>query len=283
MELQLAIRQQLPGADERQRLRTSPARSPRRTRSGPGTYNDITIPTGRAPGSTRRGGATGLAAGQSAGIYHIKGTIHIGNDSYLFGDGVTLVFDQGADIDVDNGGGFVLNYGTLHNAAPRGLRSATTKHTTTAITRASGTVSDRDCQDYAYAAWTTAGQALWSSGSASRRYDVQRTVQTVTGQELGITFCMCTARARQRSRFKLATANMGYLFNGVLYAPDDDVQLGGGKDGQSAAGQIVGWTIEYHGGTRILQNWYGDPTDGAAVPDRAGPRRVGGRRRPGSA
>jgi hypothetical protein len=61
---------------------------------------------------------------------------------------------------------------------------------------------------------------------------------------------------------KLSTANMGYLFDGALYAPNDDIQLGGGKDGQTAAGQLIGWTIEYHGGTSILQNWYGNPVDG---------------------
>ena len=38
--------------------------------------------------------------------------------------------------------------------------------------------------------------------------------------------------------------------------------IGGGNVAQSAAGQIVGWTIEYHGGTQIKQNWYATPTEG---------------------
>src|SRR6185295_12765641 len=87
--------------------RMSHARSPRRTRSvrAPTTTSRSTA----AHGSMRR------AARQSAGIYHIRGNIQMSNDSYLFGDGVTLVFDQGANFDVQNGGGFVLNYGSLHN------------------------------------------------------------------------------------------------------------------------------------------------------------------------
>ena len=227
----------------------------------PGTYTNITIPNGTCAWFDPKGGVTGLAAGQSAGIYHIKGTIDIGNGSYLFGDGVTLVFDQGADVNVGNSGGFVLNYGSVATGGVCDL--STIKLYNDGFTPCFRTVPTVDGQDYAYGAWTTKGHAPWTTGTFPT-YD-DSVVQK--GQELGITFFMwCpagnTCGLGNNSRMKLATANMGYLFNGVLYAPNDDIQLGGGKDGQSAAGQIVGWTIEYHGGTRILQNWYGDPIDG---------------------
>jgi hypothetical protein len=224
----------------------------------PGTYNNITLPNNTCAWLDPKGGVTGLASGQSAGIYHIKGTISLGSNAYLFGDGVTIVMDQGSDIDVNNGGGFVLNYGSVASGSPLTCNLSTIKYYNDGYTPCFRTVPTIDSQDYAYAAWTTKGHVPWTSASFPTYNDsvVQK------GQELGITFYLYGSGLGNNSRFKLATANMGYLFNGVLYGPNDDIQLGGGKDGQSAAGQIVGWTIEYHGGTRILQNWYGDPVDG---------------------
>jgi hypothetical protein len=228
----------------------------------PGTYTDITLPNGTCAWFDPKGGITGLPSGQTAGIYHIKGNISIGNGSYLFGDGVTLVMDQGSNIDVGNSGGFVLNYGTHKTGSP-GICDPNYDYATPYAYLDTGdkcfrTVSASGSQDYAYAAWTTKGHAPWTSASFPT-YD-DSVVQK--GQEIGVTFYMYGSGLGSNSRMKLATANMGYLFNGTLYAPNDDIQLGGGKDGQSAAGQLVGWTIEYHGGTRIVQNWYGEPVDG---------------------
>jgi hypothetical protein len=227
----------------------------------PGTYNDITVDDGCA-WFDPKGGATGLASGQSAGIYHITGTLDIGDDSYLFGDGVTLVLDQDADINVANGGGFVLNYGSVASGSPLTCNLSTFKNYNDGFTPCFRTVPAIDGEDYAYTAWTTKGHTPWACSGTQASPPVYSDDCVEVGQELGITFYFYGSGFGNKSRMKLATANMGYLFNGVLYGPNDDIQLGGGKDGQSAAGQIVGWTIEYHGGTRILQNWYGDPVDG---------------------
>ena len=240
----------------------------------PGTYNNISI--NGCAWIDPKGGVTGLASGQMAGIVHVKGTISMSNNSYLFGDGVTIVMDQGSNFDVNNSGGFVLNYGSLHSTPGN---TATACDLTTSKAYGDGyspcfrTVTPTtDTQDYAYAAWTTRGTSPWQSNSGSGCVQtsgplVYNTTTSATrcltpGTDLGITFYMYGSGRGNASRMKLSTANMGYLFNGVLYAPNDDIQLGGGKDGQTAAGQIVGYTIEYHGGTRILQNWYADPTDG---------------------
>jgi Flp pilus assembly protein TadG len=235
----------------------------------PGTYHDITIDG--CAWLDPRGGATGLAPGQSAGIYHITGTVSISSDSYLFGDGVTFVMNQGSNFDVSNGGGFVLNFGSVASGSPLTCNLSTIKKYNDGTTPCFRTMSAIDSQDYAYSAWTTAGTSPWQSNSGSGCAQASPLAYNTTnaatrcftpGTHLGITFYLNGSGLGNNSRFKLATANMGYLFNGVLYGPNDDVQLGGGKDGQTAAGQIVGWTIEYHGGTRILQNWYGDPIDG---------------------
>jgi Putative Flp pilus-assembly TadE/G-like/SdrD B-like domain len=238
----------------------------------PGTYNNISI--NGCAWIDPKGGVTGLASGQMAGIVHVKGTISLSNNSYLFGDGVTIVMDQGSNIDVNNGGGFVLNYGSLHSTPS----NASTSCDLTSV-KAYGdgyspcfrTTPSTDTQDYAYAAWTTAGMSPWQSNSGSGCVQASTPVYNTTtsasrcvtpGTDLGITFYLYGSGKGNASRIKISTANMGYLFNGVLYGPNDDIQLGGGKDGQTAAGQIIGYTIEYHGGTKILQNWYADPADG---------------------
>ena len=221
----------------------------------PGTYNDITI-TG-CVWLDPKGSQTGLAGSQSAGIYHIKGTIQINNNSFLFGDGVTLVMDAGSDFDIKNGGGFVLNYGSLHSTPSNTATScdlSSAKKFNDAFSPCFRTTAPTDTQDYAYAAWTTSGRSFWSSAGFPAYNS-----SSVNAGELGITFW---GHGSSDDRFKLATNGMGFLFNGVLYAPDDDVNVGGGNNAQSAAGQIVGWTIEYHGGTTIKQNWYALPTDG---------------------
>jgi hypothetical protein len=202
----------------------------------------------------------------------------MGNNSYLFGDGITIVMDQGSNLDVNNGGGFDLNYGTIKVGGAATCAHptdfATAKAYNDGTTPCFQTVTPNDGQDYAYAAWTTGGTSPWTTNAGSGCVQASPPVYNTTsnavgnarcftpGKDLGVTFYMYGSGLGNSSRMKLATANMGYLFDGVLYAPNDDIQLGGGKDGQSAAGQIVGWTIEYHGGTKILQNWYGDPQDG---------------------
>lgn len=224
----------------------------------PGTYNNISI--NGCAWIDPKGGVTGLSPGQSAGIVHVKGTLSMSNNSYLFGDGVTIVFDQGANLDVQNGGGFVLNYGSLHSTPGN---TSTACDLTTAKQYGDGyspcfrTTPATDTQDYAYAAWTSKGHSGWACGTTYS----DSCGGLTKGIDLGVTFYLYGSGKGNASRIKIATANMGYLFNGVLYGPNDDIQLGGGKDGQTSAGQIVGWTIEYHGGTRIIQNWYADPTD----------------------
>jgi hypothetical protein len=230
----------------------------------PGTYDNITIDG--CAWIDPKGGVTGLPSGQMAGVVHIKGTLSLSNNSYLFGDGVTIVMDQGASIDVNNGGGFVLNFGSLHstpNDTATSCDLGSIKDYADGFSPCFRTPPSSDTNDYAYGAWTTTGNDPWACSGVQASPPVYSTSCVTVGQELGTTFYLYGTPSGNGKRFSLATANMGYLFNGVLYGPHDNIELGGGKDGQSAAGQIVGYTIEYHGGTKIIQRWYGDPVDGS--------------------
>lgn len=229
----------------------------------PGTYKDISI--NGCAWIDPKGGVTGLASGQTPGIVHIKGQLSLSNNSYLFGDGVTIVMDQGASISVNNGGGFVLNYGSLHSTPGNPATAcdlSTFKSYGDGYSPCFRTAPSSDTNDYAYAAWTTKGHYTWSA-SGTPITATYSSPCSASCSELGITWYLYgTPSGGSGHRFNISTANMGYLFNGVLYGPQDDIALGGGKDGQTAAGQIVGWTIEYHGGTQIVQRWYADPVDG---------------------
>lgn len=229
----------------------------------PGTYTNISIDG--CAWIDPKGGPSGLATGQSAGVVHVKGTLSMSSDSYLFGDGVTIVMDQGASVAVNNGGGFVLNYGTLHST-PANTGTAcdlgTIKEYGDGYSPCFRTSPSTDAADYAYAAWTSKGHDPWACSGTQASPPSYSTSCVNVGQELGVTWYLYGTPSGAGKRFSLSTANMGYLFNGVLYGPNDNIELGGGKDGQSAAGQIVGYTIEYHGGTKIIQRWYGDPVDG---------------------
>jgi Flp pilus assembly protein TadG len=250
----------------------------------PGTYDNITLPNNTCAWIDPTGGATGLPTGQLAGIVHIKGTLSVGNNSYLFGDGVTIVMDQGSSTSWGNSSGFVLNYGTLHSTATNPASACAYTNAKAykdgyypcfrTVNNSACAASTANCHDYAYAAWTTNGSSPWQtntgSGCAQASTPVYNTTGTTVGNlrcftpgtDLGITWYLHGSGLGNASRFVSSSASYGFLFNGVLYGPNDDLNIGGGSNNQTAAGQIVGWTIEYHGGTAIQQNWYGDPKDG---------------------
>ena len=76
------------------------------------------------------------------------------------------------------------------------------------------TVPVNDGMDYSYAGWTTAGETPWSSGTFPTYDDSVVNM----GRDLGITFYALGNGYGNNTRFRLNTAGMGYLFNGVLYA-----------------------------------------------------------------
>lgn len=116
-----------------------------------------------------------------------------------------------------------------------------------------------DGRDYAYGAWTTNGTSPWYSCGTTNPPSVN--TSCLAAGTLGITFYMRGSPDTPYKRF-VFDGQSGFLFNGVLYGPKDDLEIGG-QGAQAAAGQIVGWTIKYHGGTEIIQDWWGIPNDGA--------------------
>jgi hypothetical protein len=208
----------------------------------PGTYDTIHIPSGQCA-YIDPVPAGGLPSGQLAGVVHVKSALNVDSGAWLFGDGVTIVLEPGAKVTV--GGGFVLNYSTT--AQPLVF---TTKN---------------DGNDYGYAAWavdikTKAAQQPWlNCGSLP-----QPTYKTscFSASVLGITWYLLGTPPNNNanSRFSMS-AGTGFLFKGILYAPNDNLGLNA-QPNQASAGQVIGWTITYGGSATIFHRYNGIQVDG---------------------
>jgi hypothetical protein len=241
----------------------------------PGTYDDITIGNNECAWIDTLGGRQGLTSGQKPGIVYVTDTLSIGSNAFLFGDGVTIVLAPGAHVDVNNSGGFVTNYEdtTVANQALYGNHAYRTQAYMGG--QFEGGTAPAECSggdgtlNFKRAAWTTGGDAhvgryTWDTSGATPCYqDGDHSPYTTTNKgEIGITWYLRgspTVGGGKRFQF---SGQMGFLFDGVLYGPKDDIDLGG-QGNQAAAGQIVAYTLKFHGTTNIYQRWGGLETTGA--------------------
>jgi Flp pilus assembly protein TadG len=245
----------------------------------PGTYQDIDVGTSTAAGCAwidPLGSPTGLLAGQLPGVVHITGTLTIWGDSFLFGDGVTVFLDPGASVVVKNSGGFVFNYQDGSNTYTNGQSSYCTAHTGqcawrtaskiggTGVTFCSGDSTD-GLADLRKGAWTTKTRSTWDTSTTPYCFndaDYGAGATTYNG-EIGMAWYLrdtppCSNR---KCRFDLS-GQMGFIFDGVLYGPNDAIGLGG-QGAQAAAGQIVAFTLTFSGTTTIYQRYSGIEVEGA--------------------
>lgn len=181
----------------------------------PGTYTDIAINSGCAILDPN----ASILTGQARGMYHVTHSLSIANSSFLIGDGVTLFVDDGATISLGTKGGLVLNTNN-------------------------GTGRNNSTINYGKAAWTTAGASTWSSAG----------VYNDAASGSGITLYFVPGTSNPDVQLDGSTGDAGVQFRGYLYAPRRNVSLGGNL-GQHETGQIIAWTLWYHG-TSILRLAY---------------------------
>jgi Carboxypeptidase regulatory-like domain/Putative Flp pilus-assembly TadE/G-like len=237
----------------------------------PGTYTRITISANQCAWIDPRGDPTGMQSGQLPGIIHVTDQLNIGPNAFLFGDGVTIVLDQNATVNIGNAGGFVLNYGTKYVSSTCDFVTPTIagdqkcfRHVPTSATSNVG--STYDGNDYTYAAWavdikTKNAISPWTNCSTSTpaAYNLSCVSADTLQRTLGITWYL-RGSSGNAHRFYF-DGLMGFLFNGILYGPQDNLKIGG-QGAQASSGQIVGWTIVYAGGTEIHHRYAGVQTDG---------------------
>lgn len=240
----------------------------------PGTYKNITIGNNECAWIDPLGGAQGLTSGQDGGVVYVTDTISIGSNAFLLGDGVTIVLGAGAHADVGNAGGFVINYGGANCDPVPGTPTSCSWRTANYIGNETGTPTWSYCgtdtdlfADLRHGAFTTGGDAhvarlTWdTSGTPCYQDGSTGTYLTTYKGEIGMAFYLRdnpTCCGGHRFAF---SGQMGFLFDGVLYGPNDDIDLGG-QGAQAAAGQIVAYTLKYHGDTDIHQRYSGIEIDG---------------------
>jgi Carboxypeptidase regulatory-like domain/Putative Flp pilus-assembly TadE/G-like len=230
----------------------------------PGTYKDITIAANSCAWIDPRGDPTGLNTGQSPGIVHVTDNISLANGAFLFGDGVTIVMDSGSSVTFHNGAGFVLNYGTKYISGACDLTTPAYQGDTKCFRRVPGG-GNYDGNDYSYGAYmvnikTKATFSPYTTCGASTpaAYNLSCFSSDDLGHILGITWYLRGLGDSSRFNF---SGQMGFLFNGILYGPKDNIAISG-QGAQNSAGQIIGWTITYSGGTTLYHRYAGIVTDG---------------------
>jgi hypothetical protein len=193
--------------------------------------------------------------GKENGIFYITGTLDINNSGLLIGDGVTLVFDRNANLNMNAGASISLNSGNTTNNP---------------LAAACGGVAGGGLTGCRFAAWTAragaGGNYTWSLG-------VSPTYATppVDPFERGIATYVCkTAGAANCGTGGVPSTNIlqmnassGIDYRGMIYAPYDNVKLAGQLTHKDI-GQLVSWTAQFTGGTEIDQTFDG-PDSGTPV------------------
>lgn len=243
----------------------------------PGYYHSITVGDGGCaimdPTAQYWGyGYPALYQYQKPGIYRFgtgsDSAIILGSNSYLIGDGVTLVFNPefpdptgGRGIVVGASGALVLNTSRVIGTPPctPSENEATTYNPSDPLTPLP---FSSVCAAWGVDPSTTVGlhpgaNAWPTCLDTSLSQCVDRSEYNPTSGYRGITFYFSTTNwpaTTIRRRFQEgggSGSQPGIAFRGVLYAPYDDVKISGGN-GFNTVGQVLSWTAKFNGGSAYI-------------------------------
>jgi len=190
--------------------------------------------------------------GKWNGIFYITGTLDINNSGLVIGDGVTLVFDRNADLDMNAGASISLNSGNITNNP---------------LAAACGGVVGGGLTNCRFAGWTArsgaGGTYSWTAGPSP--------IYSAPSDpfERGIAAYVCKSTANCASGGVPSTniiqmnSSSGIDYRGLIYAPFDNVKIAG-QPTHNDIGQLVAWTAQFTGGSEITQTWDG-PDAGTPV------------------
>lgn len=232
----------------------------------PGLYRSIVIPSGGCAVLDPTAYYSSLQQYQMPGIYYFKdasggqnATISLGDNSVLIGDGVTLVFDSNWPDPSGTGGQTSAHGIQLGTSAALVLNSATSTY------NPSYPLSSLP-SDALSAAWavdptaTTSGMSPWGGPCATATPCVlNRNTYSVTSNFRGVTFYFKPDTNGAASptgydihgRFAMGGNVAGIDFEGILYAPYDDVQISG-ANGFDTVGMVLAWTARFNGGSASI-------------------------------
>lgn len=241
----------------------------------PGYYRSITVADDGCAIMDPSAVYSGLRAYQLPGIYRLGGggsaKLELGDNSYLIGDGVSLIFDSnfpnatgsaGIILGVDSA--LVLNTATTTNIAGA---TPCTPHaegpdynpSTPLIPLPYSALCGSWGVDGAATSGIRAGANAWPvcipdpvSGDVSLCRARAQYFPTLGYR--GITFYLTPPAWNSgsiRNRYQMQGTDAGIAFRGILYAPYDDVRISG-RNGFNTVGQVLVWTAKFNGGSASI-------------------------------
>jgi hypothetical protein len=186
--------------------------------------------------------------GRRNGIVYITGTLDVNQGGLVIGDGVTLVFARGADLNVNGPNGIIsLNKGNTTNNAFADACGGNP-----------GGTFPNDCR---FAGWTAkaggGGAYSWGLGTSTAY-----TSPPLDPFERGLAAIVCKSSTDCDSGGGPSTnifqinAGAGIDYRGLIYAPYDNAKVAG-QPNHNDIGQLVAWTAQFTGGSEINQTWDG--------------------------
>jgi Flp pilus assembly protein TadG len=216
---------------------------PTSPRIGPGYYTKITVESGKclildatmrhtSVVSSPADVATAVPQSQLPGVFYVNGDININNNAMIVGDGVTIVQLPGSGnrMTVSSGGVLDLNRGMTPGGTHQRLGAFLRDGTQTYTWNGSAWVYNSSLESNP----TTAGMAI---------YIVKRAQYSSVASD-------------DNSNVINITSGSGLAWDGVTYAPHDNVTLSG-QPGHDGVGQLVSWTFTFSGGTNVKQTYVG--------------------------
>jgi hypothetical protein len=216
-----------------------------------GRYNNIKVPNGKC---LVLDPTFNPVTGKENGIFYITGTLDINNSGLVIGDGVSLVFDRNAALNMNAGATISLNSGNTTNNP---------------LASACGGVVGGGATNCRFGGWTAkagaGGSYTWSLGTAPT-YSVpadqfERGIAAYVCKTAGP--ANCGTGGGPSTDILQMNSSSGIDYRGMIYAPFDNVKVAG-QPTHSDIGQLVAWTAQFTGGSTITQTYDG-PDSGVPV------------------
>ena len=175
---------------------------------------------------------------QMPGILYVTGQIRVGNDALIVADGVTIVIrpdGSNGQFTPTSGGSMDINRGNSDLGVVQKLGG-----------------------------WTTKGVTSYTSASGRWVYDSSlESNPTLNGVGIALYVLKATqvpfSLGNGTDVIKVSSGS-GLAWNGVTYAPNDNVKISG-QPNHDGIGQLISWTFTFDGGVQVTQTFDG-PGDG---------------------
>lgn len=208
-----------------------------------GRYNNISVPNGKC---VVLDPTFNPVTGKTNGVFYITGTLDINNSGLVIGDGVTLVFARGGDLNMNAGASISLNSGNTTNnplaAACGGI--------------AGGGVTDCRFAAFVARAGASSGGYSWSPGLTPTYSIPSDLFQRGIASYVCKSVADCGSGGGPSTNILQMNSASGIDYRGLIYAPFDNVKIAG-QPTHKDIGQLVSWTSQFTGGSVINQTFDG--------------------------